>query len=357
MSKRFAVIAINLAVAMVLIGGTTAFATMNKVVAINIDGQTTHIRTYAPTVGAILEAQGIRLQGGDKVSHQMSDFIGGGQTIKISYAKPVVLAVDGEITREVVYDRTVGDLLERLGVATSEDTFISHDLSRRISRVGENIFVSNPKSITVTIDGTTQKLTTAAPTALYLFRELGVAFDANDEANPGMIKPLAENQRVTLIRIDEVERTEEVDTDFDITYQDDPDLYKGETKVIKPGIKGKAKERVRVVLANGEVRDRVVLSSEPLKKPTAQLEARGTKPLPSVWDRLAKCESGGNWKINTGNGYYGGLQFSLSSWRAVGGKGYPHQASKEEQIKRAMILKENGGWGHWPGCSKKLGLR
>lgn len=76
-----------------------------------------------------------------------------------------------------------------------------------------------------------------------------------------------------------------------------------------------------------------------------------------VWDRLAACESGGNWSINTGNGYYGGLQFSLSSWRGVGGSGYPHQASKAEQIRRAEILRSSGGWGHWPACSAKLGLR
>lgn len=76
----------------------------------------------------------------------------------------------------------------------------------------------------------------------------------------------------------------------------------------------------------------------------------------SVWDKLAACESGGNWSINTGNGYYGGLQFSLSSWRGVGGAGYPHQASKSEQILRAERLKASGGWGHWPACSAKLGL-
>jgi resuscitation-promoting factor RpfB len=77
----------------------------------------------------------------------------------------------------------------------------------------------------------------------------------------------------------------------------------------------------------------------------------------STWDRLAACESGGNWQINTGNGYYGGLQFSLSSWRGVGGQGYPHQASKAEQIRRAEMLRASGGWGHWPACSAKLGLR
>lgn len=76
-----------------------------------------------------------------------------------------------------------------------------------------------------------------------------------------------------------------------------------------------------------------------------------------VWDRLAACESGGNWSINTGNGYYGGVQFSLATWRSVGGSGYPHQASKAEQIKRAQILQARSGWGQWPACTAKLGLR
>jgi hypothetical protein len=76
----------------------------------------------------------------------------------------------------------------------------------------------------------------------------------------------------------------------------------------------------------------------------------------SVWDRLAECESGGNWSINTGNGYYGGLQFSESSWHAVGGAGLPHQHSREEQIKRGKILQQQAGWGSWPACSAELGL-
>ncbi len=78
---------------------------------------------------------------------------------------------------------------------------------------------------------------------------------------------------------------------------------------------------------------------------------------PGVWDRLAACEAGGRWSINTGNGYYGGLQFSLGSWRAVGGRGYPHHASREEQIKRGRMLRDRQGWGAWPACSRKLGLR
>lgn len=77
----------------------------------------------------------------------------------------------------------------------------------------------------------------------------------------------------------------------------------------------------------------------------------------SVWDQLAACEAGGNWAINTGNGYYGGLQFSLSSWRAVGGSGLPSDASRDEQIARGEMLKARQGWGAWPSCTAKLGLR
>jgi len=75
------------------------------------------------------------------------------------------------------------------------------------------------------------------------------------------------------------------------------------------------------------------------------------------WDALAECESGGNWQINTGNGYYGGLQFSLSSWQGVGGTGYPHEASRETQIAMGIRLWEGGGWGQWPACSSELGYR
>lgn len=75
-----------------------------------------------------------------------------------------------------------------------------------------------------------------------------------------------------------------------------------------------------------------------------------------AWEALAQCESGGNWAINTGNGYYGGLQFSLSSWAAAGGSGNPAAASKAEQIRVAENLLQMQGWGAWPACSARLNL-
>ena len=92
---------------------------------------------------------------------------------------------------------------------------------------------------------------------------------------------------------------------------------------------------------------------EPAPAPAASSSSGGG----TVWDRLAECESSGNWSINTGNGYYGGLQFSQSSWNAAGGTGSPASASREEQIRVAENLLDMQGWGAWPSCSSQLGLR
>ncbi|MFR0356463.1 transglycosylase family protein [Streptomyces sediminimaris] len=77
-----------------------------------------------------------------------------------------------------------------------------------------------------------------------------------------------------------------------------------------------------------------------------------------VWDRIARCESGGNWHINTGNGFYGGLQFSAGTWRAYGGAAYAptaDQASRGQQIAVATKVQRAQGWGAWPVCSARAG--
>ncbi len=84
--------------------------------------------------------------------------------------------------------------------------------------------------------------------------------------------------------------------------------------------------------------------------------AANAEAAPSgVWDKIAQCESGGNWGIDTGNGYAGGLQFSPSTWRAYGGSGSASGASREQQIAVAERVLAAQGWGAWPVCSRKAG--
>ena len=109
----------------------------------------------------------------------------------------------------------------------------------------------------------------------------------------------------------------------------------------------------------------MVLSQKVLESPIAEILKIGTKVAAvanfaggsTVWDQLAQCESGGNWAANTGNGYYGGLQFNLGTWQSYGGSGLPSNASRETQIAIATKVRNaSGGYGAWPACSQALGL-
>lgn len=144
---------------------------------------------------------------------------------------------------------------------------------------------------------------------------------------------------------------------------DDPDLIYVGDKIRIPGKDEKLKKRPleNYVSPSGQT-DASNQPEEPAQTswqpaPPAPAPAQSASVTGNIWDRLAQCESGGNWSINTGNGYYGGLQFTLSTWQSVGGSGYPHQASRSEQIKRGQILQARSGWGQWPACTAMLGLR
>ncbi|MGW0581075.1 transglycosylase family protein [Streptomyces sp. NPDC002920] len=107
-------------------------------------------------------------------------------------------------------------------------------------------------------------------------------------------------------------------------------------------------------------RKTAVLAGAALLAPLGLLAATGNAAAADsgVWDRIAQCESGGNWHINTGNGYYGGLQFSASTWRAYGGSAYAATAdgaSREAQIAVATKVQKSQGWGAWPTCSARAG--
>lgn len=146
----------------------------------------------------------------------------------------------------------------------------------------------------------------------------------------------------------------------------DPDL-------IYPG------QKLRIPAADEKLKKRPVPVNHSVPQPSASQSTAAAAPQPqsttrsystsksapavssgSAWDRLAACESGGNWSINTGNGYYGGLQFSASTWLGYGGGAYASRAdlaTREQQIAIAEKVLDGQGWGAWPTCSRIVGLR
>ena len=161
--------------------------------------------------------------------------------------------------------------------------------------------------------------------------------------------------------------------------QSTDELTEGETKVGTEGVDGVTRTTYRVTLVDGqevsreavatvvvtEKVDEVVLVGTGSASPSSSSSdsSSGTTPTTStavddgsVWARLAQCESGGNPAANTGNGYYGMYQFTLSTWRSVGGTGYPHEADAATQTAMAQALQARSGWGQWPHCAAQLGL-
>jgi hypothetical protein len=141
--------------------------------------------------------------------------------------------------------------------------------------------------------------------------------------------------------------------------QTNPKKRRGVNKVLVAGTPGSAERTYTLTTVNGKLTTKVLVTETVLLAPVAKVVEVGTKGKPlnlahlKLWNKIARCESGGNWHINTGNGYYGGLQFNLATWRANGGHDFaakPNKASKAEQITVANRLYAKRGTRPW-GCA------
>jgi len=238
-----------------------------------------------------------------------------------------------------------------------------------IDREGLELEVVTPKKLTFQIAGK-KPVTRTVPalTAREALDELGVKVDKHDQIKPGRDAELDDGDKVVFTDIRIVtKRVKNEAIDFATVERADDSMFEGETSVVRSGDEGLRHVTYRITYRNGELVARKVLKQNVLDEPRPAIIEVGTKEEPtptanyasgnSVWDSLAQCESGGNWAINTGNGYYGGLQFSLGTWQAYGGPGMPHQQSRETQIAIAeKVRAATGGYGSWPHCSQSLGL-
>ncbi|MEH3034249.1 MAG: transglycosylase family protein [Aeromicrobium erythreum] len=363
--------AVNLAVLAVLVTGTAAYGVLTKTVTLRVDGRTDTVRTFAGSVDSVLASRDVDVAEADRVKVDgdttratPSAPVEDGDTITVQYRRPLTVAVDGRITRTSTHAPTVRKALSDLDITPRSDTRVDRAMSARLPRGGAEIVVSNPKRITVVADGRKRTITTAAPTAAGVVDVAGVRLGDADELSlprDGYVTKDTRTIRVTRIKMQD--KTVTARDKAPVQYRDDDSMPKGETKVLEPGSDGRTRQQVLITLADGKERNRLVLTSTTLEKPKPRIVARGTADAEdapsvsgdSVWDKIAQCESGGNWHINTGNGYYGGLQFSAQTWHSVGGPGLPHEHSREVQIKYAKILQARSGWGQW-SCASKVGV-
>lgn len=363
--SRPLMIALAAVIVLAVAGSTWGYSALSKTVTLSVDGEPQEVTVFGGTVGDVLAAEGIEVTSRDEVTPSVDEEIVDGSKIAIAFARPVQLEVDGVSQTHWVTADTVSRALEEIGRGY-RDAELSTSRGGSIDREGISLSVVTPKTLKIKVGKRDLvKRTVTALTVEDALEEIGVRIGKHDETKPAPSHLLEDGDKLVFTNVRVV--TKKVDgevVDFGTVEQEDGSMYEGETSVVRSGETGLRDVTYKIVYRNGKLHVRKVVSQDVLRKPVAEIVKVGTKEAPavfvagnSVWDRLAQCESGGNWAINTGNGYYGGLQFSLGTWQAYGGPGMPHQQSRETQIAIATKLRNaSGGYGAWPGCAAKLGL-
>ena len=367
LSRSKAVLATLVGVIVAAVVATTAgYAALSKDVTLTLDGRTTTVSTIGDSVADVLASEGIEVTDKDLVAPAVDEPITDGSAIAVQFGRPLQLSVDGDSHTYWVNSTNVASALGEIG-RRFDGADLSASRSASIGRTGLNLEVVTPKVVHIKLGAKgLRKRRLTALTVADVLKSMGFEVDRHDKITPSLGTEIADGDKVVVkdIRLTTRKVKREV-VDAPVIEREDPSMYEGEEEVVRAGSDGVRNVTYRLRFVNGELVARKVVTADVRRKAVPTIVRVGTKEEPSanfaggstVWDALARCESGGNWAINTGNGYYGGLQFSASTWHSVGGTGLPHQHSREEQIRRGTAGSGRAGWGQWPHCSAQLGLR
>ncbi|MFD0482572.1 ubiquitin-like domain-containing protein [Kineococcus sp. GCM10028916] len=366
-----------------VVGGTVAFTAFDKDVVIDADGQRTQASAFGGTVADVLEKQGITVGEHDLVAPAATTDVSDGQTIVVRYGRQLTLTVDGQTKTYWTTAQTVDAALSDLDVR-ADGAKLSASRSEPLGRAGLALDVTTPKAVTVLADGQTKNLTSTAADVNGLLAEAGVTMRPGDEMSNAGADALSAGMVVTVVRVDRSASTETVAIAHGSRTENTDTLFTGEKKVVTPGVDGSKTVSYADVFRDGVRSQHDVIGEVVDAAPVEEVVQVGTKakpkPVPVAapaaapsssggggggsvggsadglnWGALARCESGGNPSIVSSNGKYHGLyQFSVSTWKAVGGSGLPSQASAGEQTYRAKLLYQRAGAGQWPVCGKNL---
>jgi uncharacterized protein YabE (DUF348 family) len=346
-----------------MVGGTAAFATAasGTPITLVVDGQTQHIDTSASDVAGALKDAGYEVGQHDIVAPSLSSHVSDGTTIVLKQGRLLHLMVDGKPRAVWTTAPTVSDALAALGYPSSD--FVSVSRSKRLPLTPTSLVLRSPKRILIKHDGKTAHVATTATTVGTALRELNIRLDGNDQVRPLRHKPVEAGMRIKVLRIKTHIVTRRESVSYPVIKRYDSSMYTDQQRVIRSGKPGSALVTYRYVAVNGSFDHRTVVTRHVLVDPRAEIERVGTKKRPVLadnglnWDAVAQCESGGDWSINTGNGFYGGLQFDYSTWLSNGGGAYASRAdlaTREEQIAVATRLYNARGSSPWPVCGAYL---
>jgi uncharacterized protein YabE (DUF348 family) len=339
----------------------------HKTVTLAVDGSTVTVATMKTRVIDVVRENGFDVDERDDLFPAANEPVNDADTIVLRRSRPLQISTDGEDSREVwTTASTVDEALRQLEMTDKAPASASR--GSRVPLSGMSLPVVSAKTVHLADAGVERTVHLAAPNVAALLKAAGVPLEQSDEVVPPASSPIVDGMQIQVKRIRIEKVTERVPLPPANHRIEDPTMNMSRQVVEDPGTPGTQDVTFAIAKINGVETGRMPVANVvvvPARDAVLRVGAKPGTEVPPVsngvvWDALARCEAGGNWAINTGNGYYGGVQFDQNTWERNGGLRYADRAdlaTREEQIAIAEVTRARQGWGAWPTCSGRIGAR
>jgi uncharacterized protein YabE (DUF348 family) len=355
----------TLLVALTFAGGYAVVA--HKTVTLRVDGQSLTVSTMKTRVIDVVRENGFNVGERDDLYPAANDAVTQSETIVLRRSRPIQISLDGRNSREVwTTGSTVQEALAQLSMTDTAPAAASR--GSRVPLEGMSLPVVGARTVQIDDAGTIRTVRLAAVNVAGFLEAAGAPLQQSDTVVPAANSPVIDGMQIKVTRVRVARLTQQVPLEPKHNEVPDPTMNMSRQIVEDPGMPGTQNVTYAVATVNGVETGRLPVANVIISPARDALVRVGAKPgteVPPVtqaatWDALASCEAGGNWAINTGNGFYGGVQFDQNTWERNGGLRYAQRAdlaTREEQIAIAEMTRARQGWGAWPVCSGRLGVR
>ncbi len=350
-------------VALGFAGGQAVAA--HKTVTLTVDGSPLRVATMKSRVIDVVRENGFDVDDRDDLYPAADQPVRDSETIVLRRSRPLQISLDGQDSKQFwTTASTVDEALAELAMTDTAPAAASR--GTRVPLHGMALPVVSAKTVQIADSGVVRTVHLAAPDVEAMLAAAGAPLQQRDRVVPDASSPIVAGMQIQVTRIRIRQVTERLPLQPSAQRIEDPALNMSRQVLADPGNPGTQDVTFAVVTVDGVERGRLPVANtvvEPARDAVLRVGAKPGTEVPPVsngriWDALASCESGGNWAINTGNGYFGGVQFDQNTWERQGGLRYAQRAdlaTREEQIAIAEVTRASQGWGAWPVCSVRAG--
>ncbi len=338
-----------------------------KTVTLSVDGFAMRVTTMKSRVIDIVQENGFSVGERDDLYPAADVAVRDATNIVLRRSRPLQISLDGQDAKQVwTTASTVDEALAQLAMTDTAPAAASR--GSRVPLAGMTLPVVSAKTVQINDGGAPRMVHLPAPNVAGILSAAGAPLLESDQVVPSAVTPIVDGMQIQVTR-NRIQRvTERIPLQPNARRVEDPDMNISREVVEDPGSPGTQDVTFAVATVNGVETGRLPVANVVIAPAREALVRVGTKPgtqVPpvndgSIWDAIASCEAGGNWAINTGNGYYGGVQFDQGTWERNGGLRFASRAdlaSRDEQITIAEVTRDRQGWGAWPVCSGRAGAR